>query len=243
MTPVRCRTPDWGSSAAGADAPQLTPESCVNIDECHMPEYQVCHELAYCVDTEGSFECHCPIGIRGNGTLCIDDNAFCENDFTHNCHAQATCDYDIVNAPGSFICTCNLGFQGSGVDCEDINECEAGVIGSGGRACSLDARCNNTFGSFFCTCNAGYEGNGTLCDSCLPGKYKRQVSNDVVCTPCASNTYQGATAATACNACPPDSSSHPASTNASNCVCDAAFTGQCYASLPSGSKTGPHNAD
>ena len=221
--------PGYEAIILDSESAQLTPTTCVNIDECHMPEHQRCHKLAYCVDTEGSFECHCPIGIRGNGTLCIDDNAFCENDFSHNCHTEATCDYDIINAPGSFICTCNLGFQGSGVQCDDVNECETGIIGGGGLgfhgSCSLDAQCNNTHGSFFCTCKPGYEGNGTHCDGCLPGTYKSGVANDV-CVLCASNTYSDTEASSACRVCPPDSASHPASVNASDCVCNPAFTGK-----------------
>ena len=31
----------------------------------------MCHDDAYCMDTDGSYECMCKEGYSGNGTSCI----------------------------------------------------------------------------------------------------------------------------------------------------------------------------
>ena len=41
-----------------------------DIDECEIGKHS-CHVNADCVDTQGSYECHCKEGFFGNGTLCI----------------------------------------------------------------------------------------------------------------------------------------------------------------------------
>jgi len=117
-----------------------------NTLECERPEYQTCHkEFGYCVDTDGSFECHCLIGLRGNGTHCFDDSAFCEDDSLNDCHRDAECSIDNVEAPGSFLCTCKRGYQGSGIACEDVDECISE------STCLQGAACNNTVGCM-CMC-------------------------------------------------------------------------------------------
>ena len=41
-----------------------------DIDECEIGKHS-CHVNADCLDTQGSYECHCKEGFFGNGTLCI----------------------------------------------------------------------------------------------------------------------------------------------------------------------------
>ena len=211
------------------DEPQLTVEACTNINECERVEYQTCHELAYCVDTDGSFTCTCFLGITGNGTFCADTMDFCERPEKNDCHERAVCSYDTILAPGSFICTCNTGFSGDGVLCEDTDECLVGTTGSQGAeiqaACSPNALCNNTVGSFSCTCLIGYAGDGKECVGCAPGTYKAAAGNDMLCLPCSQNTYQNASAASSCRDCVNDTVSEAASDNQTDCVCRIAFTG------------------
>ena len=248
------------------DQPQLTVTSCVNVNECERPDYQRggggaggCHELAYCVDSDGSFECHCLIGYTGNGTHCYDENDFCHEESgqpkRHNCDANGQCEINLVLAPGSFICTCNAGYEGDGIDpssdstsmgCNDIDECNeaVGVTRDGVsqvRACSQYGVCNNTLGSFECECDAGYIGDGLDCQACAPGFHKGVVGNNVIpnrippidaeffvweeCHMCLANTYTNGSGATACLECPSNSISNNASGRATDCVCNAAFTG------------------
>ena len=52
-------------------------EVCINlvmailsdIDEC-IPEVSSCHEKAFCLNTNGSFECSCDEGYDGDGFQC-----------------------------------------------------------------------------------------------------------------------------------------------------------------------------
>ena len=41
-----------------------------DINECEG-EVPVCHDDAFCMDTDGSYECMCKEGYSGNGTSCI----------------------------------------------------------------------------------------------------------------------------------------------------------------------------
>uniref|UniRef100_A0A0G4I349 EGF-like domain-containing protein n=1 Tax=Chromera velia CCMP2878 TaxID=1169474 RepID=A0A0G4I349_9ALVE len=43
---------------------------CVDIDECMHPSLNDCDENAFCVNTEGSFECICQEGFAGTGVRC-----------------------------------------------------------------------------------------------------------------------------------------------------------------------------
>jgi len=56
---------------------------CVNVKECEIDsKVAMCHSLAYCDDTIGSYECTCPEGFLGDGFACTSDSwgvrAVCE---------------------------------------------------------------------------------------------------------------------------------------------------------------------
>ena len=38
-----------------------------DIDECQEPNASLCHELAVCVNTNGSYTCNCIEGYEGDG--------------------------------------------------------------------------------------------------------------------------------------------------------------------------------
>ncbi|CAB4024087.1 c-binding -like isoform X1, partial [Paramuricea clavata] len=122
-----------------------------NINEC-LENTHDCDKNATCTNAEGSFNCSCKNGYRGNGTSCKDINECLEN--RHDCDKNATC----TNAEGSFNCSCKNGYRGNGTSCKDRNECL-----ENSHDCDVNAICTNTEGSFNCSCKNGYRGNGTSC--------------------------------------------------------------------------------
>ncbi|GAB4825516.1 hypothetical protein Ancab_008390 [Ancistrocladus abbreviatus] len=62
---VGCRCQCW----TGYDGnPYITP-GCQDIDECSVPELNHCKKPATCKNTNGSYKCKCPPGLRGTGTI------------------------------------------------------------------------------------------------------------------------------------------------------------------------------
>ena len=75
-----------------------------------------------------------------------------------------------------------------------------------------------------CVCLAGYERNGDVCNACQAGHHKALAGNTDGCVACATGTYQGSTAASACETCRSESTTAAVgSTQASDCVCIAGF--------------------
>jgi hypothetical protein len=118
----------------------------------------LCADGALCTPGE-SFECACPDGFGGDGTLAgsgcfdIDECAIGADDCAD---AHGTC----TNTPGGWTCGCEPGYGGDGTTggtgCTDVDECAIGA-----DDCSDVASCSNTPGGFTCACPAGYEGDGT----------------------------------------------------------------------------------
>ena len=46
--------------------------------------------MATCTNTEGSFECACPVGYSGDGISCVDDDE-CVNFAQSGCDTNALC--------------------------------------------------------------------------------------------------------------------------------------------------------
>lgn len=129
---------------------------CVPCNDNNQECYKTTNRPAY-------YQCHCPIGFRGdglkNGTGCIDIDE-CEGDnITHNiCGDHAEC----INLPGRFECKCNTGYAlikryGKNV-CVNINECSLRKgIDKGAHDCSDNAICHDTDGSYDCICKNGFD--------------------------------------------------------------------------------------
>ena len=79
-----------------------------------------------------------------------------------------------------------------------------------------------------CMCNAGYSGaaNGVACDACAAGSYKTGVGIGT-CTNCAVNEYSitPAQVVSTCSSCPSSSQAPAGSNEASDCQCNAGYTG------------------
>ncbi|KAG8127115.1 hypothetical protein E2320_022245 [Naja naja] len=115
-----------------------------DIDECKVLP-KLCHH-GQCINTVGSFRCHCDLGytLDITGTLCQDNN---------ECNAQPTlCGSKghCLNTPGSYNCECQKGFtlDNSGSSCEDVDECD------GNHRCQHG--CQNVLGGYRCGCPQGY---------------------------------------------------------------------------------------
>ena len=46
-----------------------------DLDECEL-EIDDCHADATCIDSYGSWTCHCNVGFEGNGTHCYGKETF-----------------------------------------------------------------------------------------------------------------------------------------------------------------------
>jgi fibulin 1/2 len=75
-------------------------ERCEDIDECKY--YRACSINAECINTIGSYKCHCKEGFRGQGTFCEDIDECKEN--------ARLCEHSCVNIWGSYRCACRPGF-------------------------------------------------------------------------------------------------------------------------------------
>ncbi|CAB4040547.1 neurogenic locus notch homolog 1-like, partial, partial [Paramuricea clavata] len=159
-------------------------ESKYHKNEC-LENSHDCDINAICTNTEGSFNCSCKNGYRGNGTSCkvlvifnfhscrivivVDAESFLNciilvyefkihiNECLENTH---DCDKNTTctNTEGSFNCSCKNGYRGNGTLCKDKNECL-----ENSHDCDINAICTNTEGYFNCSCKNGYRGNGTSC--------------------------------------------------------------------------------
>ena len=138
---------------------QKAETTCEDVDECEQQSH-LCHALATCINTSGSYNCQCVKGYKGTGRECqnVDE---CSDSNLNRCGNNAEC----VDTVGSYDCKCNIGYEnkapGIGMDCRDVNECtKSDQI----LKCDSDlAKCINTEGSYECKCIHGYDGDGVQC--------------------------------------------------------------------------------
>ncbi|XP_028416458.1 uncharacterized protein LOC114540535 [Dendronephthya gigantea] len=99
----------------------INNKSCLqDTDECAL-EKPKCHSNATCINTNGSYECHCRSGFTGNGTTCSDIDECSLG--TYECHSNATCN----NTIGSYECHCRRGFAGNGTTCS-VHEFDSDIL-------------------------------------------------------------------------------------------------------------------
>ncbi|XP_042178990.1 fibrillin-2b isoform X2 [Oncorhynchus tshawytscha] len=121
-----------------------------DINECTvMPD--LCKN-GQCINTIGSFRCHCNVGYTTDftGTSCIDMD---------ECSASPRpCNFLCKNTEGSYLCSCPRGYtlQPDGKTCKDLDECST-------KQHNCQFLCVNTIGGFTCKCPAGFTQHQTAC--------------------------------------------------------------------------------
>ncbi|CAK8693060.1 unnamed protein product [Clavelina lepadiformis] len=128
--------------------PSADGKDCVDRNECDPNlGISICGSYGTCVNTDGSYRCHCQRGFEnppGDNNHCIDID---------ECQGDGLCEDGVcVNTKGSFVCNCNDGYRASAAQqqCQDIDECsETGGLCEHGR-------CINVKGDYRCVCNPGY---------------------------------------------------------------------------------------
>ncbi|XP_004614475.2 complement component C1q receptor [Sorex araneus] len=123
----------------------FSQRDCVDVNECESGSS--CSQD--CINTLGSFQCHCWIGYEP-----IDiEHVTCE-DVDECATNNSLCIQGCVNTEGSFYCTCQEGYvQGNdSQQCVDVDECTSPEATQ-----KCDSLCINTQGSFHCACHPGWE--------------------------------------------------------------------------------------
>uniref|UniRef100_A0A0G4HN54 EGF-like domain-containing protein n=1 Tax=Chromera velia CCMP2878 TaxID=1169474 RepID=A0A0G4HN54_9ALVE len=178
-----------GCSATGVPEPGfdcvVEGALCENIDECTTATSPLCHSLATCLDTVGSFTCTCNFGYRGDGQTCQENVGDGIVTGDEECDDGNETDGDGCSSSGRLEDGFRCPVPGS--PCEDIQECAEGL-----HDCDESAECVewsfglgfDLFFKFICRCKNGFIGNGRICnlnvDECAEGNHN--CAQEATCT-------------------------------------------------------------
>lgn len=149
------------------DECRSTNSSVVSVRHQHShrrePDYDgPCEHGGTCVNTIGSFKCHCEPGFTG--PRCEININECES---NPCQNEGTC----LDNPGHFTCVCMPGFTGT--RCEhEIDECSS-------NPCQNGALCNDLINGYKCICPPGFA--GTNCEENIDDCHSNPCQNGAEC--------------------------------------------------------------
>ncbi|WAR07512.1 MLP-like protein [Mya arenaria] len=125
----------------------------IDLDECDNED--LCPTNFECVNTLGSFLCHCHSGFVRTEDRCDDINECLDASLN-------TCEQACHNTGGEYECTCYKGYMSNVTTggCSDVDECQSGFH-------QCDQNCQNTQGGYICTCKEGLVLDLTDRHSCL----------------------------------------------------------------------------
>lgn len=167
------------------------------------------------------------------------DGCLCDPGFAPAAEACAACAFGFYKPlAGNHSCTaCAAGKQGTAQRVAEAAACAACAantfwVAEGANCSACQPHSQSPQGSVSasnCSCNAGFAfalaGGSPACVACEAGTYKAVVSNGVACAPCNGALYSDVAAASACAACPANSTGDFFNDAVSDCQCDAGFTG------------------
>ncbi|XP_039389695.1 latent-transforming growth factor beta-binding protein 2 isoform X6 [Mauremys reevesii] len=151
-----CTNTDGSFACQACDAGYMLSSdrlTCEDIDECEDPTVSCLG--GECLNTPGSYVCHCRPGFELlNGTVCEDMNECLGSEI---CSPNGEC----LNSHGSYFCICAPGFSNAagGVSCQDVDECAD-------KSRCLRGQCFNTEGSYRCLCENGFR-HSQETDNCV----------------------------------------------------------------------------
>lgn len=167
------------------------------------------------------------------------DGCLCDPGFEPAAEACAACAFGFYKPlAGNHSCTaCAAGKQGTAQRVAEATACAACAantfwVAEGASCSACQPHSQSPQGSVSasnCSCNAGFafalESGSPACVACEAGTYKAVVSNSVACAPCNGALFSDVAAASACAACPANSTGDFFNDAVSDCQCDAGFTG------------------
>uniref|UniRef100_A0A8C4T425 Fibrillin 2b n=1 Tax=Erpetoichthys calabaricus TaxID=27687 RepID=A0A8C4T425_ERPCA len=121
-----------------------------DIDECRVLP-NLCKN-GQCVNTIGSYRCHCNNGYTSDltSTSCVDMDECAQS--------PKPCNFICKNTEGSYLCSCPRGYilQPDGKTCKDLDECST-------KQHNCQFLCVNTIGGFTCKCPPGFTQHQSAC--------------------------------------------------------------------------------
>ena len=134
---------------ADVDECALGFDKCDKVEFCRSDGGRSCESRAICTNTEGSYQCSCKPGFRGDGRTCHGNISRHSAPMVLHAYLPMSINRCRTTVSHSlFVCSTYA----------DIDECALGE-----DICGTNRHCVNTPGSHECECVPGFVTNGHIC--------------------------------------------------------------------------------